>query len=175
MPHKPYWWREGQRILKLLAGLADPLLGRQEVQTVFRVSPTEAHRIMHKARAWRVGGALVVPVWQLKDWTRAVINGKDAVWEGDRVGRLEGILAEERKRIPGRKVRIPVAPDGITSGEVPSGVTLEDGKMTVEFFGTEDLLAKLMELAMFAQRDYQGFTGLVEGIPPVLPSGDKCL
>jgi hypothetical protein len=62
------------------------------------------------------------------------------------------------KTCKAKAVRLPVSSGGTerTADDLPSGLVVSSGKLTVEFASPEDLFAKLFELAQAAANDFDG-------------------
>ena len=56
-----------------------------------------------------------------------------------------------------KPIRPPMHPQ-----DLPKGVTLTAGRLTVEFFGVQDLLSRLYELSQSAAADFDRFASLAE-------------
>jgi hypothetical protein len=162
MPHQPYWHREIPAILHWLEAITDPLIDRRGIQTIFRVSQTEAQRILKRVGAMHLGSAYVVTRWQLLDWVRRVARSDAAAQELRRVERLGTNLEEHRSELAARKVVIQADHAVEEIGDLPAGVHLRPGELRIEFFGTEDLLRHLYELSRVIASDFVRFQQLIE-------------
>jgi hypothetical protein len=96
-------------------------------------------------------------------WVRNAQRGEAAQWEEQRYTRLATELKRLQREAVARAVRVPVSPD--TTGKTMTGlpnVRISKGQLTIEFFGTEDLLQQLFELSRAIANDYQTFQRLAE-------------
>jgi hypothetical protein len=162
MPHQPYWYREIPAILRWLEAISDPLLDRRGIQTIFRVSQTEAQRILKRVGAMHLGSTYVVTRWQLLEWVRRVARNDATAQELQRVERVETNLEEHRSELAARKVVIQADPAIQEIEDLPAGVHLRPGELRIEFFGTEDLLRHLYELSQVIAKDFLRFRQRIE-------------
>ena len=81
-------------------------------------------------------------------------------------GRVFSTLARPSltRQLAGRRVRIPAAADvdARRVRDLPGDITLKPGELRIEFFGAEDLAAKLFELSQAMANDWQAFARTVE-------------
>jgi hypothetical protein len=82
--------------------------------------------------------------------------------------RLVEVLEQARRQVVAAGVVIQVPPSA-SPGQLPAGVQLEPGRLTVEFEHAEDLLGKLLVQA--AAQDFAAFETATEDRPepPALP------
>ena len=73
-------------------------------------------------------------------------------------------LERTRRLAPARRVRIDTAADVRERilKDLPAGIHLQPGELRIEFFGAEDLLRHLFELAQAMVNDYARFQAAVE-------------
>ena len=79
--------------------------------------------------------------------------------------RLSETLDQTRRHRTAAQVTLPVAQDACrrTMLDLPAGVLLQPGRLTVEFTQAEDLLARLFELSQVAAQDFDGFRRIISG------------
>lgn len=84
--------------------------------------------------------------------------------EISRRNRLSDRLGDIRQQAAARRVRIPAAADVRERrlGDLPVDISLRPGELRIEFFGAEDLAAKLFELSQAMANDWPGFSRAVE-------------
>jgi hypothetical protein len=81
-------------------------------------------------------------------------------------------LDRARRQLATRHVRIPAAAgvrDRSVRGLGGSGVELRPGELRIQFYGAEDLAAKLFELSQTMANDWQAFARAVEQDASSLP------
>lgn len=162
MPHRPYWYRRIDEILRWAEAISDPVLDRKAIEAMFGVSQTEAQRTMKRIGSFRLAGALMVPRFRLVEWLKRLKNDEKVYYEQQRVQRLEDDLEAARRMLAGRKVVIQRDPDVKYLDDMPAGIQLRPGELRIEFFGTEDLLRHLFELSQIIMNDYVRFQSLIE-------------
>lgn len=162
MPAQPYWYRRIPSIRHWLEAIDDPFIDRRGVEIIWQVSPRDAQRILRRAGAVRLGNVNVAIRWRLLEWLRRVEKEDAAAGELLRVDRLEEKLEEQRAEMVGRKVRIHADLSVEEVKDLPAGVRLRPGKLEIEFFGTEDLLRHLFELAQVLTHDFVRIQQIIE-------------
>jgi len=85
-------------------------------------------------------------------------------WEVNRRSRVVEELDRTRRQLPARRVRIPAAPDvqDRRVRDLSWDIALKPGELRIEFFGAEDLAAKLFELSQAMANDWSAFARTVE-------------
>jgi hypothetical protein len=111
---------------------------------------------------FRLAGALVVSRIQFIEWIRRVQRSDKALEEEGRIDRLDKHLADTKKLLAARRVTIKHDPAVQEVENMPKGIHLRPGELRIEFYGTEDLLRHLMELAQVITHDYVRFQSLIE-------------
>lgn len=92
-------------------------------------------------------------------------KGDSLQWEVKRRARVVEELDRTRRHLAARRVRIPSAPDTHERllQNLSSDIKLKPGALQIEFFGAEDLAAKLFELSQAMANDWPAFSNAVEG------------
>ena len=161
MPHRPYWFREIPSKLRWLEAIADPVMDRRGIESVFNVGQTEAQRIMKRVGATKSGSGLIVQRWRVIEWLRKLQRTGAVEDETARVVRLENSLEGSREATMARKV--PIAAGRVDQmSKLAAGIHLKPGELRIEFYGIEDLLRHLYELSQAIAADYQAFETAVE-------------
>jgi hypothetical protein len=85
-------------------------------------------------------------------------------WEVNRRARVVEDLDRARRHLAARRVRIPAAADTQDRRvrDLSGDIALKPGELRIEFFGAEDLAAKLFELSQAMANDWQAFSRAVE-------------
>ncbi|MGA2436091.1 MAG: hypothetical protein ABSG25_12480 [Bryobacteraceae bacterium] len=166
---KPVWvGRAATGILPWLEELPDIYLDRRGIEEIFRVSRSEANRLIRRAGAIAIAGRLVIPRPALLAWLRKVLASETAQVEENRVTKLSEILAavpvEKRRR-----ARPPIARSSQAEelqatrfSKLPPGVALTTRELKIEFFGTEDFLQKFGAVIYALQNDYEQISAFIE-------------
>jgi len=85
-------------------------------------------------------------------------------WEVDRRSRVVEELDRTRRQLAARRVRIPAAADveDRRLRDLSGDIALKPGELRIEFYGAEDLAAKLLELSKAMANDWPAFARAVE-------------
>jgi hypothetical protein len=134
------------------------------VERLFGVSRRRAIGLMRSLGAYQAGNTLVVDRAVILERLHALNNDGGTAVERYRKDRLTARLEEVQHNQAARAVRIPVAADVHYRRvpELPAGITLEVGRLVIEFDGVLELLSKLYELSQAAANDYDLFCAKVE-------------
>jgi hypothetical protein len=164
LPAQPAWFHRLEEILEELRGLKISHLDRQAVQKLFGVRERRARQIMAGLPALQVGNAVAVERQALISRLEEISAGDRFQWEMSRRARLVEDLVRTRHQLAARRVRIPAAPDVRNRSvyELAGGIELRPGELRIQFFGAEDLAAKLFELSQAMTNDWNAFARTVE-------------
>lgn len=138
-----------------------PWLGRAEIETLFDVSPRQATRILHRAGAQRISGALIVSREEMRAFLGQTERGGDFDFQHRRRQRFQEKIEQARRQAPGRRVLIPVPEPGADA--FAGDVQLEPGRLTIRFQTPVELMQKLLLLAQRASEDWREFAARVSG------------
>ena len=123
-----------------------PFFRRHDVEALFGLKKRQAINLMHRIGAVRVSRELAIEQRALVRWLEGVISDPSTVSEWRRhetvIDRIIGLKAETAARA--RKI---VLPDAAPSVEIPDGVSLQPGLLTVTFNSEQELLERLFLLA----------------------------
>lgn len=161
MPRKPQWYREFPTIERNLTAIADPFLDRRSIELLFRVSQTEAGRIMRRIGPIQAGHAYVVPRPKVLAWIRKVARSDDFEYETRRVERVRSHLAEAGRELAARSIAVPPARSEAFT-DLPGNIELSAGRLVVTFAGAAELLQSLNEVVRAAARDFPRFQSACE-------------
>jgi hypothetical protein len=164
MPSQPGWFHRLDEILETLRGMESNHLDRLAVQKLFGVRERRARQIMAGLPGLSVGNAFAVARLALIARLEETASGGVFQWEVNRRARVVEDLDRTRRQLAGRRVRIPAAVD-VESRRVrdlSSDIALKPGELRIEFFGAEDLAAKLLELSKAMANDWAAFARAVE-------------
>jgi hypothetical protein len=164
MPYQPAWFHRLDEILETLRGMESSHLDRQAVQKLFGVRERRARQIMAGLPGLRAGNASAVLRQALIARLGEMAQGGLFQWEVTRRSRVVEELDRTRRQLSARRVRIPAAADvdARRVRDLHGDITLKPGELRIEFFGAEDLAAKLFELSQAMACDWQAFARAVE-------------
>lgn len=156
MPAQPSWFH---RLDSILAELADcpALLDRRTVERLFGLGPRQAQRLMASFDGRRIGTSDVVDRDALTDRLLTTRVTDRFQWELRRRERVEDKIDEARKALAARRVTIPRPPAAHGRFELPSGVSLAAGRMTIEFTSPVQLLEHLFAVSQAIANDVEAF------------------
>lgn len=124
----------------------------------------QAIDLCHRFGGFQAGRTFLVDRLQLIAELERIRQDPDFDYELQRKQRLSEMVVEARRFRAGAEVILPVRRDALDRRmeNLPAGIRLEAGYLTVRFEKPEELLADLFELAKAAQNDYEAFCKTVE-------------
>jgi hypothetical protein len=172
MPRKSEWMEQLPDAIGELRRFPAPVIDRAILERVLRIHRRAAIRLMHRFGGFQTGKTFLIDRQQLVEQLEAVARGEDVATERERRTRLSDELEKTRRLTPGRKVRIDTAVRDRVLKDLPAGIHLQPGELRIEFFGAEDLLRHLYELAQAMVNDFSNFQAAVEDpqIKATMPS-----
>jgi hypothetical protein len=165
LPAKPAWLLHIPEIVAHLEALEVPVVDRAIVEKLFGLRRRQAIALLHRFGGYQAGRTFLLDRRLLVEELRRVSHGEDFDSETRRQQRLGDAVDECRRNQAASQVRIPIRPEFARKvADLPAGICLEAGHLQVEFFGAEDLLAKLYELSQAAARDFDRFRRVAEPV-----------
>jgi hypothetical protein len=171
VPAKPSWYSKIDAIILGLESLPRPFVDRATVEFLLGVGRRRAQQIMAPCIADRVGANGLADRDAFIAHLRRLAEGDDAHYERRRRGKVGAILAQlqqERLERPRLLVEAPVSILTQEFENLPSGIRLEPGRITVTFDRAQHALEKLLALAMAIGNDFDRFDRQVR-VPPIAP------
>lgn len=168
MPAQPAWFHRLDGILEALRGMESSHLDRLAVQKLFAVRERRARQIMAGLEGLRIGNAAAVARLALIARLEETAASGPFQWEINRRARVIEDLDRTRRQLAARRVRIPAAADveDRRMRDLSGDIALKPGELRIEFFGAEDLAAKLLELSKAMANDWPSFARAVEEAGP---------
>jgi hypothetical protein len=165
MSMKKTWLLRLGEIREELTAVEAPVIDRAMCERIFGVRRRRALQLMHSFGGWQSGQAYLVDRVALLRQLEPLQNSAELIREQRRRQRLSETLEDTRRHRAAARVILPVERDTgpRTMLDLPQGVRLQPGSLSVEFGEAEDLLAKLFELAQAAAHDFDGFRRMVSG------------
>lgn len=164
MPAKPSWYRKIPSILDSLRQDSRSHFDRAAIEFLLGVSRRRAQQIMAPCVVERVGRSGLAGRDTLIAHLQRLVEGEEAVYEIGRrrkVARVIECLRQERIENPQLLVEAPVSVMNQELTNLPSGVRLEPGRISVEFESPQQGLEKLLALAMAIRNDFGAFESRV--------------
>ena len=168
MPYQPAWFHRLDEILETLRGMESSHLDRLAVQKLFAVRERRARQLMAGLPGLRAGNAFAVLRPALIARLEETASGGLFQWEVNRRTRVVEELDRTRRQLAARRIRIPAAADArdIRVEDLAGRMELKPGALRIEFYGAEDLAAKLFDLSQAMANDWQAFARAVEEEKP---------
>jgi hypothetical protein len=162
VPQKPAWFSRINEIVSQLDALPRPFIDRATVEFLFGVGRRRAQQILAPLISDHVGANGLAPRDALISYLRRLASGDDAHYELLRRQKvaeaLEG-LHRERLENPPLLVEAPLLVLAQEFENLPPGVHLQPGRLTVDFDSPQQALEKLLALAMAIRNDWERFEG----------------
>jgi hypothetical protein len=163
MPSKPGWYRHLDRILADLAALPSPWITRGTIEFLLGVGPRRAQQIMAPCAIEQVGTSLVADRRLLIEHLTALARGEAVHYEWERQRKLAASLERLRSEWLARPkvlVEAPVSAVNQRLRNLPDGIELAPGRITVTFAAPSEALERLLALAMAIGNDMEQFEAL---------------
>lgn len=163
MPSKPTWYARLDQILAELAALPFPWVTRGTIEFLLGVGPRRAQQIMAPCAVEQVGTSLVADRRLLIEHLTALARGEAVHYESQRQRKLAASLEHLRSEWLARPkvlVEAPVSAVNQRLGNLPEGIELGPGRITVTFGAPAEALERLLALAMAIGNDMAGFEAM---------------
>jgi len=160
VPAKPAWYSKIDRVIRELQTLPRPFVDRSTVEFLLGVGRRRAQQIMAPCITDHVGRNGLADRDRLIAHLRGLAEGEEGYYEVRRQRKVAEVLDRlriERLQQPQLLVEAPVRVVRQEFANLPPGVRLEAGRITVEFQHPREALEKLLALAMAIGNDFAGF------------------
>ena len=160
MPAKPVWYSKINEVIRELEALPRPFVDRATVEFLLGVGRRRAQQILAPCIMDRVGTNGLADRDAFIAHLRRLAEGDDGYYERQRrrkVAVILGQLQKERLERPRLLVEAPVQVLTQELENLPEGVRLEPGRITVTFDHAQQALEKLLALAMAVSNDFDRF------------------
>ena len=160
MPAKPSWYSKLDAVIRELEALPRPFVDRATLEFLLGVGRRRAQQILAPCITDRVGTNGLADRKHLINRLRRLAEGEDRFYELQRRRHLAQVidrLRTERVEHPQLLVEAPVGIMTQKFDDLPPGVRLESGRVTVEFTIAQEALEKLLALAMAISNDFARF------------------
>lgn len=172
MPAKPAWFNKIHEIIRELQALPRPYVDRATVEFLFGVGRRRAQQIMAPCITDLVGSNGLADRDALITHLRRLADGDAGHYERRRRQKVARILVQLQKERLERPQLLVEAPTQILAQEfedLPDGVRLERGRITVDFDEPHQALEKLLALAMAIGNDFNRFERLTRPGKTLIP------
>jgi hypothetical protein len=164
VPAKPVWYSKINDVIRELESLSRPFVDRATVEFLLGVGRRRAQQIMAPCIRDRVGSNGLADRDAFIAHLRRLGEGDDGYYEGRRRRKLAEVLARLRNERLERPQLLVEAPVEVLTQELenlPAGLHLEPGRITVTFDQAQQALEKLLALAMAISNDFDRFDKVV--------------
>jgi hypothetical protein len=164
VPAKPGWYSKINDVIRELESLPRPFVDRATVEFLLGVGRRRAQQIMAPCIMHRVGANGLADREMLIAHLNRLASGEAVHYEQRRRLRLaERIELLERERSRSVMVEAPAAVVNQQFENLPVGVSILPGRITVSFASTREALEKLLALAMAVGNDPLLFERMATG------------
>ena len=164
MPDKPTWCGHLSEIARQLRLLPDPWVDRSILQDLLGVGPRRAQQILAPCVGRQIGANGVADRETLIAHLDRLAKGETAEYEQRRRQKLAARMdALHRERQASVLVPAPTAIVNQQMENLPEGVSITPGQISVRFGTTTEALQKLLALAMAIRNDELMFERLATG------------
>jgi hypothetical protein len=160
MPDKPMWYGQLTAAIQELEGLPWPWIDRQTVERLLKVRPRRAQQILQPCVSRLIGNSGVADREEFIAHLKRLASGDHAHYERRRRERLAHILEalqQDEVKQPRLLVQAPTAVMDQQLSNLPEGVAIGSGMITVQFASPTEALEKLLALAMAIGNDFERF------------------
>jgi hypothetical protein len=160
MPARPVWYRKLPYILEELRKHPRPYIDCATVEFLLGISRRRAQQIMAPCITDRVGRSGLADRDALVTRLRRIAEGDDAFYEIERRRKVATLIEDLRRTRVAKPQLLVEAPIGVVNQEfenLPTGIRLEPGRITVEFTEPHEGLEKLLAMAMAISNDFDRF------------------
>ena len=165
MPAKPAWYSKINDVIGELEALPRPFVDRAAVEFLLGVGRRRAQQILSPCITDRVGTNGLAGREAFIAHLRRLADGQDGYYERRRRRNVAEILTRLQRDRLERPQLLVEAPVQILTQEfenLPAGVLLEPGRITVTFDQPQQALEKLLALAMAISNDFDRFERQVQ-------------
>jgi hypothetical protein len=165
MPAKPAWLSKISEVICQLEALPRSFVDRATVEFLLGVGRRRAQQIMAPCITDRVGANGLADRRALIAYLRRLSEDEEGYYERQRRRKVAAILVQLQKERMERPQLLMEAPIEVLAQELenlPDGVRLEPGRITVTFDQPQQALEKLLALAMAVSNDFDRFERQVQ-------------
>jgi len=160
VPAKPLWYSRINEIVEELQTLPRPFVDRSTVEFLLGVGRRRAQQILAPCITEHVGANGLADRDRFITHLRHLADGDDRFYELRRRRKVATILAElQKERIERPQLLVEASLQVLRQefDDLPAGVRLESGRITVTFDRPQEALEKLLALAMAISNDFDQF------------------
>jgi hypothetical protein len=160
LPDNPSYIHKLQRILaEARSPKPIPFFRRRDIEALFGLKKRQAVNLMHRMGAVRVSRELAVEQRDVVRWLEQMISDPSVTAEQRRHDAVIERIVDLKAETAARSIHIAL-PHRAASVDLPEGVSLEPGVLTVSFEDQQQLLERLFLLARVLATQLQLLSGL---------------
>ena len=165
MPDKPTWCGRLPDIARRLRALPDPWVDRATLQDLLHIGRRRAQQLLSPCVVRQIGASGVADREAILAHLHRLAGGETVHYERQRRRRFsERLNALRRERAAGVWVPAPESVVNQRLENLPAGVSIAPGRITVEFRTPAEALEKLLALGMAIGNDELLFERLATGM-----------
>jgi hypothetical protein len=160
LPAKPAWYSRISDVIRALEALPRPFVDRATVEFLLGVGRRRAQQILAPCIRDHVGANGLADRETFIAHLRRLAAGDDSHYECQRRRKVAAALAQwqkDRLERPQLLVEAPVQVLTQDIDDLPAGVHLAAGRITIEFDTPQQALERLLALAMAMSNDFDRF------------------
>jgi hypothetical protein len=161
------WYGRLDEVIAELGSLTWPWVDRETIQALLRVGPRRAQQILRPCVARQVGANGVADREELIAHLKRLAAGDGAHYERRRRQRLAQVLEGLRQTAIAQPRVMVEAPKNMVNQEfadLPDGVTVARGAISITFSSPSEALQRLLALAMAIGNDFNQFERMAGGM-----------
>lgn len=165
MPDKPLWYGRLEQIVAELNELEWPWVDRETLEAVLRVGRRRAQQILRPCVTRQIGANGVADRAELIAHLARLAEGEEATYERRRRQRLAQALEVLRQAALAQPKLLVEAPTSVLNqefGDLPEGVSVSAGRISITFGSSKEALERLLGLAMAIGNDLDEFERMTE-------------
>lgn len=166
MPDKPTWYSRLDDAVAELDALAWPWVDRETLQSLLKVGRRRAQQILQPCVTHQIGASGVADRQELIAHLQRLASGDAAHYERRRRQRLAQTMEDLRKAALAQPKVLVEAPITVVSQQfanLPEGVTVSPGNISIAFASPREALERLLALAMAIGNDFNEFERIAGG------------
>jgi hypothetical protein len=160
MPDKPTWYGRLDEVIRELSALPWPWVDRETLESLLQLGRRRTQQIMQPCVTRRVGANAVAGRDELIAHLKRIAAGDEAHYERRRRQRLAQVLEGLRQAALAKPKLLVEAPTAVLSQELenlPEGITVKPGAISITFSSPKDALERLLALAVAIGNDFSEF------------------
>jgi len=160
VPDKPTWYGRLDQIIAELGDQPWPWVDRETLQSLLQVGPRRAQQILRPCVTHQVGANGVAGREELIAHLKRLAAGDDVHYERRRRQRLAQVLEGLRQSALAQPKVLVEAPTTVLNQELadlPDGVSISPGAISITFSSPNEALQRLLALAMAIGNDFNEF------------------